>query len=290
MHIQDINEKKDLYAYFFGEEREYELVQRLCEKNGNWKNYPLTDNFFSKYNEKDGILGRIEFNKVDVYPYRNVANGDFLSRVPHIKIRLNNELMIYFYQLKYKNEVKKNRSISLLDDIELSEPISVVVDSSGKFDFKMPFYSKYYKLNNLNILTGNTDDVYIDVIAVTEKFHSKYPIFLDLFIHYSPLSFNHMRLLSEESDLDNNIAIIKVDSILECKERKYKVKLILDEKLYLDDCEVELLEEKEYTGRRENSDNATAKALYLHSNLEDINLTDEFKVRLKKEGSYFDDK
>ena len=279
-----INEKKqeELYKYFLWEDREYELIQKVCEKNGNWKNYPLSKNFLSKYNEKDGFFGNVQFDKIEVYPYRNVSDGDFLSSAPHIKISKNDDVIIYLYNLKFVEE--KGVSYSVLDDIELTEPIIEHPDSEGNFEYKRPF-SKSYIIDNLSDLTIN-DDIYTNAVAMTEHFRKKYPIFLDLFIHYSPLSYNKIKFIEKESDLENNIALFEVDSILECKKRKYKVKLILDDMLYLDDCEVELLEETKYKG---NKNNSSAKAFYLHSDLENTILADEFIEELKVKGSYFDD-
>ena len=283
-HIRVTNERKqqELYKYFLWEDREYELIEKVCEKNGNWENYPLSKNFLSKYNAKDGFFGDLKFDKVEVYPYRDVEGGDFLSCAPHIRISKNNDIIIYLYTPKFVEG--EGLSYSVLDDIELTEPIIVHPGSDGNFEYKRPFNKSYIK-ENLSDLTSN-DKRYINAVALTEHFKNKYPFFIDLFIHYSPLSYNRISRVSSQSDLENNIAIFEVDSILECKKRKYKVKLILDDKLYLDDCDVELLEEMAYEGDHKNS---SAKAFYLHSNLENTTLTDEFIERLKAKGSYFDD-
>ena len=56
------------YLYSASADR-YELIQKICEKNGNWENYYLSKEFRKKYNEKDGYFGKIEFDKVEVQPY-----------------------------------------------------------------------------------------------------------------------------------------------------------------------------------------------------------------------------
>ena len=38
---------------------------QIAIKDGNWSNLLLTDNFKSKYNEKDGVLGKLQFDKIE---------------------------------------------------------------------------------------------------------------------------------------------------------------------------------------------------------------------------------
>ena len=275
--------KEKIGTYLMNSDNESELLQKVCEKNGNWKYYPLSSKFLSKYNEKDGIFGNMQFDKVEVNPYVNTNDNMYLSHYNHIVITNKNRLTIYQYKLKTIGSFSKPPYYPLLDDIELTEPIYSTIDENGNFEYKSSMSNSHKITNIYNLCDGGVDE---SSVAVTDKFHKKYPFFLDLFIHYSPLSYNKIKFIEKESDLENNIAIFEVDSILECKKRKYKVKLILDDKLYLDDCEVELLEETKYKG---NKNNSSAKAFYLHSDLENTTLADEFIEELKVKGSYFDD-
>lgn len=277
--------KEELGTYYMDGDNEVEFLQKLCMKNGNWKNYPLSKEFLSKYNEKDGIFGDMQFDKVEVFPYREKDNSaDFLARAPHIEITKNNDLIVYKYSLKTHGTFSKPPYYPILDDVELTEPVYMIPNKQGLYDFKMPF-NKSYRIDNLSILTSN-DIGYLNAVATTNHFQTKYPHFLDLFIHYSPLSFNKIMFIEKESDLDNNIAIFEVDSILECKKRKYRVKLILDDKLYLDDAEVEMIEEKEYVG---NNLYITPKLIYINSNWDNLELTDNFIQKYKDVNSLIKD-
>ena len=46
-----------------------ELALKLAEKNGDWSRYRLCENFRKKYNEKDGIFGKMQFDKVEYKPF-----------------------------------------------------------------------------------------------------------------------------------------------------------------------------------------------------------------------------
>lgn len=280
---QNTNEKQELYNYYYDNDREYELIQKVCEKDGDWKNYPLTSNFLAKYNEKDGIFGDMQFDKVEVNPYKE---GEYhFAYTSHIVVTQGLKKTAYiFYQQHSKERENSPKYEQGLEDVVITDIIPLTDEKGNKLDDRYVFNEKKKLRLVKNII--DVDKNLQDSVATTLHFRSKYPHFLDLFIHYSPLSFNKIKFIENESDLDNNIAIFEVDSILECKRRKYKVKLILDDKLYLDDCEVELLEETTYKG---NSNDSSAKALYLNSNLENTNLTDDFIKELKSKGSYHED-
>ena len=158
-----------------------------------------------------------------------------------------------------------------------------LVENGKELDYRLPFVGQR-KLQNCYDLSFSYD--LESGVAVTEKFHKKYPFFLDLFIHYSPLSYNRIEFIEKESDLDNNIAIFEVDSILECKKRKYEVKLIFDDKLYLDDAEVKLVKEEEYNG--DNSERIN-KITYQNSNWDNLKLTDNFRKKYNSENGIIDD-
>ena len=192
--------------------------------------------------------------------------------------------MVYFYAPKY-TYTPELFDIDYLDDVELIGPIYVTDENGKEMDFRFPFIDDY-KIENLRRVVRGEAYNAENSVAVTEKFHKKYPFFLDLFIHYSPLSYNKIEFLEKESDLDNNIAIFEVKSILECKRRKYEVKLIFDDKMYLDDAEVKLLDTKEYKG---DSQERINKVTYQNSNWDNLKLTDKFKKKYNSKSGIIDD-
>lgn len=277
--ISEEIKKQEVYDYFHTDSGKKELIQKVCEKNGNWKYYPLSSKFLSKYNEKDGYFGDIQFDEVKVNEYAN--SEYFFSIYDHIGMTQGKKKTAYIYAPKYGDLTGNDPG---LDDILIGYIVQITDEKGIKQDVRLPFRNIEYKEENIyNLARGNA---YESGVAVTDHFHSKYPFFLDLFIHYSPLSYNEIKFIEKESDLENNIAIFEVDSILECKKRKYKVKLILDDKLYLDDCEVELLEEMAYEG---NNRYITPKLIYKHSNWENLEITDNFRKNYNFERGVIED-
>ena len=91
-----------------------------------------------------------------------------------------------------------------------------------------------------------------DMIGVTSTFHTKFPRFLDIFIHYSPIEFNKVTFIENGSSFDDKVAYFLVDSTLECKKRTYKVNFTLSNDGYLDTAEAELLKETKYENQDED--------------------------------------
>ena len=249
--------------YYIGGKGWHELVLEVAKKNNDWTGLPLSKKFRKKYNSKDGILGKIEFDTVELNPFSEKEN--FLGTMCHLIFKKGNKQFAYIYKQKYDDKTL------LLDDVELKGPIDMFDENGKELDYRRPFNDEWKLANIYNLDRGN---IYETGVAVTEKFHKKYPFFLDLFIHYSPLSYNEIEFLKEESDLDNNIAVFEVNSILECKKRKYEVKLIFDDKQYLDDAEVKLVKEEDYRG---NSENTSLKILFKNSNWDSIKVTNKYK-------------
>ena len=126
---------------------------------------------------------------------------------------------------------------------------------------------------------------YGDNVAVSDNFRKKYPYFLDIFIHYSPLEYN--KVILKDLDIDNQIATFEVDSRLECKRRTYEVKYILDDNMYLDDVEVKLLNEENVDlGKPEKQ---AAYWIYKNSDWSKLKLTQNFLDKYdSKEGVFKD--
>ena len=237
--------------------------------------YLYQKKFRKKYNSKDGILGKVEFDTIELNPFS--AEDNYIGTMTHLLVKNGKKRSVYIYWQKYENKT------NLLDDVSIVGPIDISDEKGEEIDYRLPFIGDAKLHNIFQLVRGN---IYETGVAVTSKFHKKYPFFLDLFIHYSPLSYNRIEFLEKESDLDNNIAIFTVDSILECKKRKYEVKLIFDDKLYLDDAEVKLVKEEEYRG--DNSE-CINKITYQNSNWDNLKLTDNFRKKYNSENGIIDD-
>ena len=273
-----------LHEYYIEDEvgRE-ELVLEVAKKNNDWSRLPLSKKFRKEYNSKDGILGKVEFDTIELNHFKE-GEKSYIGGTNHLYLKNGKQEMVYFYAPKY-TYTPELFDIDYLDDVELIGPIYVSDENGKEMDFRFPFIDDY-KIENLRRVVRGEAYNAENSVAVTDKFHKKYPFFLDLFIHYSPLSYNRIEFLEKESDLDNNIAIFEVNSILECKRRKYEVKLIFDDKMYLDDAEVKLVKEEDYKGSNENR---TSKVTYKYSNWDNLKLTDNFKKKYNSKDGVFQD-
>ena len=265
-----------MHEYYINDEvGRDKLILEVAKKNNDWSNLPLSENFRKKYNEKDGIFGKLKFDSIDLNYYKE-GEKSYIGGTHHLRLKDGKQEIIYLIYGKH-TEKKDFTEIPLLDDVDLFGPIYLTDKNGKEVDYRLPFTDDLKESNLNKLARGDVYTFYSESsVAVSERFHKKYPFFLDLFIHYSPLSFNRITFLEKESDLDNNIAIFEVDSVLECKKRKYKVKLILDKRLYLDEAEVELIKEAEYEG---DWTYITAKLLYKNSNWDSLELTDNFRKK-----------
>lgn len=255
--------------YARGGEQWLELCYIVAKKNGNWSNLPLTENFRKKYNEKDGILGSIQYDNIEYRPYAG-TDEDYYFRdyYTYFVITQNKLKTAYIFSPEYINDD------ILLNDVGIFDTI-IVSDENGN---KVKSYGHYFNDNSYSycfyMLSRGEDDE--RSVAVTPSFHAKYPFFLDIFEHYSPLRFNHIEFVPEKSSWEKQEAYFIVDSVLECKKRYYKVKFTLDDKGYLDDVKVIKVNEEEYVG---NYDEIAAKLVYENSNWYELKITDNYRKK-----------
>ena len=280
--IENLNEYKMKYDKigFNSYEDTKDLIMQVAIKDGDWSNLLLTDNFKSKYNEKDGVLGKIKFDRIEYKPY-NEGKYPFEERT-YIVITQGLKKTVYTFNLIGKN--------GYLDDIKIFE-IFNLTDENGQelkaiVTINMSnFYRMFYMLSR-----GGDDE---KAVAVTDNFHKKYPYFLDIFEHYSPLTFNHIEFIPNKSSWEKKEAYFIVDSKLECKKREYLVKFTLDKNGYLDDAKANKINEIEYEVEPLGWDywrdhiSPILVLVYKNSNYNLIKSTDNFKKKYNNKNKIF---
>ena len=272
-HIDTIEYETEENSIGFNNYEDTEkLIMRVIVKNGDWSNLLLTGNFRSKYNEKDGILGNVKFDNVEYKPF-NDGKYPFEERT-YFVITQGLKKTAYTFNLIGKG--------GYLDDIKYFETFNITDEYGQELDAREIIKEdNFIRIFNMLSRGGNDERS----VAVTEKFHKKYPYFLDIFIHYSPIGANE--IIFEEGDFDKRIAYFTVDSILECIKREYEVKFELDERGYLDDVSVKILNEEPY--ERDELVKAYDAVFYKNSNWNCLKLTDKFRKKFKKEKGVFKD-
>ena len=267
--ISDYLELTKIYNpdYLKGGEGSIIIGYILAKKNVNWDKYPLSEKFKEKYNEKDGILGKLQYDDIEYRAYAgSIEKYYFRDYYTYFVITQGLEQTAYIYDTVYQQDGY------LLDDVTIIEKIKIT-DSEGNYlSIKGHSIDRDNFYSCFNSLSRGGDDE--QSIAVTDHFHKKYPYFLDLFIHYSPLRFNRIEFIPERSSWEKKEAYFIVDSKLECKKRYYRVKFKLDDKGYLDDVNVIKVNEVEYEGDNQYE---TEKLTYKNSNWSGLKLSDKFK-------------
>lgn len=246
--IVDNEATKDLYNFTEEEIKSYEefneksmwtQITRFVEKNGNWSDIPLTKHFREKYNEKDGILGDIQFDTVEYFPYEE---GTYpFTRTSYFVITQGKKKIAYNYNMYDVGVVIRDDGyrIGLVDDIELSSPIVFVDEDGNELDTRLRCTEE-----NLGEIISIALDWNIDLasrVAVTDSFKLKYEDFTDIFYKkfkprgeyhtiYKCKGFDAKKLTSDFYWISDEV------------EKLYRVYFILDDKQYIDDVEIEVLE------------------------------------------------
>ena len=264
-----VDEKREEY-WQFGEKR-WDIGYEVAKKNGDWSDLPLSDKFREKYNEKDGILGDIEYDKIEYSP-NWVYNIDerFEDHVKLFVITQGKRKTAYTYII-FNNEE------GLIDDVVIYETY-LLYDDEGKA-VPMPKYTAdnlglyflFYKLGS-----GGKEE---DSVAVTERFHKKYPRFVALFNQNSSAGWNKFYLNEDKSDYANDMIYVTIDSILEKMKREYKVYYAFNEDGWLDDATVELVAEYPQDYHFERKNMTFDIVLFRNSNWDDIKVTENFRKK-----------
>ncbi len=100
-----------------------EVVMRLCTKNRNWDNLPLTNKFKNHYNSNDGLFSNIEI----LHIYKKYSK-DNANKVPMYILDFNKNK--YFYGLTFK--IVDN----LIDDVEIT-PLDIKEFPAGDAAFDL---------------------------------------------------------------------------------------------------------------------------------------------------------
>lgn len=246
-----------------------DLINILTTKNGDWSNLPLTNNFRKKFNEREGILGSLNYDSVEKNPY---TDGRYpFEAYSYIVVKKGKQETAYIYNFILDSEGEH------YDDFKIEMAFNLIDENGKELDAKSIINSDNY-VDSFYMLSAGYDDE--QCIGVTNKFHTKYPYFLDIFEHYSPLMYNNIKFIEEKSSWEKKEAYFEVDSVLECKKRYYLVEFALDEKGYLDDVAVHKVNEMEYEG---NTQNCTTKIKYKNSNWDKLELTENFRKKYRPE-------
>lgn len=255
----------------------------MCKKNGEWEYIVYTDKI-GKYNKKDGLLGDFKFDNL------KLVNDDEIA--PYIYVEASNDKIKRLYHIYWDEIFNINVELVREEDLETNEITNYELKTFTKENIKQNFIDLCKEGMKYPSEYEWAGTYYGDDVAVSNSFREKYPFFLDIFIHYSPLEYNKITL--KDIDIDNQIATFEVDSVLECKRRIYEIKYMFDDKMFLNDVDVKLLKENIIPVDRQLQLNYNrSQDFYLNTNFDEyrqaIDGTDNYYNLLKEQGSWFID-
>ena len=272
-------EREKIYKFHIDEKS---ALLELCKKNADRSLIPCDMEQFD-FNVKDGLLGNFEYDSIkDISGNSNVSasfirvsaiKGD-IERIYRISYSWSDGTFIKIY---VDLEEEKDLSTNKID----KKDKKIFDDNNTKANFEELCLDGEKEIMYPQEEWGGT--YYGENIAVTKSFREKYPIFLDLFIHYSPLEYNKVTLT--DLDIENQTATFEVDSILECKKRIYEVKYLLDANKYLDDVEINLL--KETNGDFGKAEKQSAYYIFKNSDWSRLPISDSFKSKFNSINGVF---
>lgn len=217
---------------FYGEG----AIIRLVEKNGDWSDIPLTKHFREKYNEKDGILGNIQFDNVEYCPYEE---GTYpFTRTSYFVITQGKKKTAYIYS---EDTIHiDDEAFYYFDDITLSEPIVFVDENGNELDTRLRCTEENFKDIILTMMDNNKD--LNSLVATTDSFKLKYNTLIDIFVNnFKPKGIYETSIYDNQKiDFENFSADFYWTS--DDNRKKYRIHFILDNKQYIDDVEIEILE------------------------------------------------
>ena len=266
--IDDEYDEEETTSVYWRFEDPDEVAYWVAQKNGDWSDLPLTDVFREKYNEKDGVFGDMQFDKVEYNPYKYDGRDYPFEDYNYLVVTQGKKKTVYVFWLVPDGYDGFN-------DFEIMNVYQLTDEDGNEIDYREGITEKNFESQMHFLSEGGRRE---QSVGVTKKFHEKYPFFFVLFEHYSPFRFNPIEFIPEKSSWKKKEAYFVVNSVLECKKRYYKVKFTLDEKNFIDDVEVKSGNEAVYEGtNRYRSD----KLLYNNSKWDGLEITNNYIEKFK---------
>lgn len=217
------------------------VMYEMCKKNGDWSIYPISDDVYEKYNEKDGLLGDIEFDSIELVNWRPIK--EYIYSIDTDKALEPAEVIITQSKKKTKYYIKYNVGAVIGDIKVYTYYDSFITDENGN---ELELGGPVTDIDVLELVI----DKYDTKVGLSKKFKMEHPNFNGLI--------DIKKEINREDDVDENDYLITIDwrkssfesgvANFEIRFRKehithnYRIDFKLDEKGFLDEAKVTLLE------------------------------------------------
>lgn len=230
------NEEYERMLYY--DKHIYEMLLKMTEKGNDWRCFPILKSIKERYNEKEGILEKYNFDSVE-YSQETLdllAENGSTSPICFIITKGKKKTKIYFRILLDGG----------LDELEEERVVDITDEHGNELDTRLVCNEQNWLIILHNFVSKDVEEQL--TIAITDKLRKKYLNFQDIFSDIIPTHKNYGKVLysietEEQSNYNTLTAIYRCFEIKNNKNmRLYKVHFILDDKQYIDDVEIEVLE------------------------------------------------
>ena len=220
-----------VYEFLFNSEK---VIYELCKKNCDFDKYMVTDNFKSKYSEKDGILGKVDYDDIEyTKEYRDGGAYDLeYTNIIITKGKVKTE-----YKIDYISTLDSSHAI---DDIDIFSIRDLTNEQGEEIKLRM---DENNWLNCIERLAFSDDDD----VGKSDRFVSEHPNFNGIIpnvISILPATKDryHITIIKSESNYDTNeiVANYRFDSMYISK--KIKIIYTMDDNRYINSFDIEEIE------------------------------------------------
>ena len=230
------NAEKEKMLYY--NENINEMLLEMMKKDGNWRCFPVIKDIKEQYDEKKGLLAEFDFDSVE---YSN-ETLDILKEY-------GSTGRVSVVGTKNKQKKKVYMSIATnggLENFSIDRVVNLTDENGNELDTRLRCTEENWQTILSNFVSQEIETQH--TIAVTDSFIELYPDFRDVFLKKVPSQKDFTSVIysietQEKSDYSKLTATYRCFEIKDTKNmRLYKVHFILDDKQYIDDVEIEILE------------------------------------------------
>lgn len=209
----------------------YECILKMMQPKQNWNTFPISKEIREKLNNEIKEVAKYNFDKVE-YSDKTLSDIEEYGSVGRIQIigTKNKKKVMFTYELSQLN-------FAIVEFTLINE--QVIQDVEGNEVDTRLIVNEDNWLTILGYMRSYIDEEY-NQVALTNNFKSKYTDLGDAFVK----QIKPKDKFSIDRPIGNDFANKSTDYIYKIgnEKKKYRIKYILDDKSYIDDVEITLLD------------------------------------------------
>lgn len=234
-------DKVGIDAVYLGRFEKEQVIYELCKKNCDFDKYMVTDHFKSKYSEKDGILGKVDYDEIEyTKEYKDGGAYDLeYTNIVITKGKIKTE-----YKIDYMPVLDSSLA---LDDIDIFSIRDLTNEQGEEIKLRM---DENNWLNCIERLAFSDDEE----VGKSERFIREHPNFNGIIpntLDVYPQTISQYKLNFENAEcsyLDKKVVLDFYDK-RKGRTDKYIIVYSTDNNMYINTYEIiekEMISEDEY--------------------------------------------